>query len=200
MTPPLKRSAKNNPTNLTRRQRQIADMVAKGMGTNEIAAATGLTPGTIGVHISNILVIVGVANRLQLAIAMRDRPEELPTRRSDRQLRHDRYAHEYTRTGLAIDEIAAKYKVGRTAVLTGLKKRGIGLLRRRKIEVQFGRAPARQTRGDIYAAEYTEQGLTIEAIAARWGVNPRSVLDRLTHRGLYTAQRAEIDRKFGRAA
>jgi DNA-binding NarL/FixJ family response regulator len=48
--------------------RDIADLIAKGMTDKEIAAAMNFSTQTIKNHVSRILTAVGAANRTQLAV------------------------------------------------------------------------------------------------------------------------------------
>lgn len=52
---------------LTRRQVAIARLVAQGHSNRRIADATGLTEGTVKLHVSNILKRLGVRNRTEIA-------------------------------------------------------------------------------------------------------------------------------------
>ncbi|MFC0106938.1 LuxR C-terminal-related transcriptional regulator [Kibdelosporangium aridum] len=51
---------------LTSRQRQVADLVAGGLGNNAIATRLGLTPKTVRNHISQILTTLGLPTRAEL--------------------------------------------------------------------------------------------------------------------------------------
>jgi predicted ATPase/DNA-binding CsgD family transcriptional regulator len=55
------------PGGLTRRQREIAALVAKGMSNKEIAAALVLSGRTVEGHVENILVRLGLTSRTQVA-------------------------------------------------------------------------------------------------------------------------------------
>lgn len=51
---------------LTDRQRQVADLVAGGLGNHAIATRLGLTPKTVRNHISQILTTLGLPTRAEL--------------------------------------------------------------------------------------------------------------------------------------
>jgi two-component system, NarL family, nitrate/nitrite response regulator NarL len=55
---------------LTAREIQIAKAVAEGRGNREIAAQLGITEQTVKNHLTSIFQKVGVASRLQLALAV----------------------------------------------------------------------------------------------------------------------------------
>ncbi|MFF1614574.1 ATP-binding protein [Amycolatopsis sp. NPDC058278] len=55
------------PGGLTRRQREIAELVARGMSNKEIAAALVLSGRTVEGHVENILVKLGLTSRTQVA-------------------------------------------------------------------------------------------------------------------------------------
>lgn len=50
---------------LTRRQRQVFDLMAQGKSNKAIAEALGLTSGTIKMHVSRIFKVLGVENRTE---------------------------------------------------------------------------------------------------------------------------------------
>ena len=52
---------------LTRREQEVAAMVAKGMTTRQIAAALVLSPRTVDGHIENIMTKLGSSRRTQIA-------------------------------------------------------------------------------------------------------------------------------------
>jgi DNA-binding NarL/FixJ family response regulator len=55
---------------LTTRESQIARAVAEGRGNREIAVQLGITEQTVKNHLTSIFEKVGVASRLQLALAI----------------------------------------------------------------------------------------------------------------------------------
>ncbi|MEU4247972.1 LuxR C-terminal-related transcriptional regulator [Amycolatopsis sp. NPDC026612] len=55
------------PGGLTRRQREIAELVARGMSNKEIAATLVLSGRTVEGHVENILVRLGLTSRTQVA-------------------------------------------------------------------------------------------------------------------------------------
>ncbi len=65
---------------LTRREREIARLLARGDSDRQIADALFITVGTVGVHVHNILQKLGLYSRRQVA----DRLEELGMRTCDR--------------------------------------------------------------------------------------------------------------------
>lgn len=62
--PPVVRAAGS----LTPRQRQVLDLVARGLSNKEIAKTLGLSPATIKTHVSQAIAIVGGTNRTDAAI------------------------------------------------------------------------------------------------------------------------------------
>ena len=65
------RLQKSNPTRvsvLEGTDREIAELVSKGLTDKEIAAAMNFSTQTIKNHVSHILTVVGAANRTQLAV------------------------------------------------------------------------------------------------------------------------------------
>lgn len=52
---------------LTRRQREILSLIGTGLSNRDIAARTGLTEGTVKLHVSNILKRLGARNRTEAA-------------------------------------------------------------------------------------------------------------------------------------
>ncbi|QTL41374.1 transcriptional regulator UhpA [Xenorhabdus budapestensis] len=63
-------SSKNNPASLqhlTKRERQVAEMLARGMDVKEVAVELGLSHKTIHVHRANAMSKLGVTNNVGLA-------------------------------------------------------------------------------------------------------------------------------------
>jgi DNA-binding NarL/FixJ family response regulator len=52
---------------LTRRQEEVAELIARECTDRQIAAALGITVGTVGIHVHHILVKLGVRSRWQIA-------------------------------------------------------------------------------------------------------------------------------------
>ncbi|MFF6804452.1 LuxR C-terminal-related transcriptional regulator [Streptomyces sp. NPDC012616] len=52
---------------LTRREREVAELVAKGLSNKQIASAFGRSPRTVDNHVQNILAKLGFASRSQIA-------------------------------------------------------------------------------------------------------------------------------------
>ena len=59
--------SKTDPHGLTRRQREVATLLAAGNSDAAIAAALHLSPKTVGYHVEAILDKLGVANRVRAA-------------------------------------------------------------------------------------------------------------------------------------
>jgi DNA-binding NarL/FixJ family response regulator len=57
---------------LTPRQREILDLLAKGMSNKEIARVLKIREGTTKIHTSGVLRVLGVRNRTEAAAAARD--------------------------------------------------------------------------------------------------------------------------------
>ncbi|HWR49515.1 MAG TPA: response regulator transcription factor [Bryobacteraceae bacterium] len=54
---------------LTGREREIMDLVGRGMKNREVAGELGIQPGTVKVHLKHIFEKTGVADRYELALA-----------------------------------------------------------------------------------------------------------------------------------
>ena len=59
-------------SDLTPRERDVLDWVAEGLSNKQIAATLGLSPGTVRIHVSNILAKLHVENRTAAATVARD--------------------------------------------------------------------------------------------------------------------------------
>lgn len=57
---------------LTRRQREVAELVGKSMPNAAISAHLGLSENTVRIHVSAILKTLGLANRTALALWWRE--------------------------------------------------------------------------------------------------------------------------------
>ena len=57
---------------LTGREREVAAEVAKGRSNAEIAAGLFMSEATVKAHVSRVMVKLGAANRVQVAITVRD--------------------------------------------------------------------------------------------------------------------------------
>lgn len=57
---------------LTPRERAVADLVAQGRRNREIAEELGITEGTVKIHLHRIYEKIGVGNRTELALFVRD--------------------------------------------------------------------------------------------------------------------------------
>ena len=55
---------------LTRREREIALLLAQGQEVREIAVALGLSPKTVHVHRANLFAKLGINNNVELAKRM----------------------------------------------------------------------------------------------------------------------------------
>ena len=53
---------------LTRRERQVAGLVAQGLTDRQIAESLVITEGTVGVHLNNIFTKLDLHTRAQLAV------------------------------------------------------------------------------------------------------------------------------------
>ena len=61
-------SATAEPSNeLTKRQRQVADLVAEGLTDRAIASSLGISPRTVNGHVEHILIKLGFTSRAQIA-------------------------------------------------------------------------------------------------------------------------------------
>ena len=60
--------------NLTERQRQVADRIARGMCDKEISRDLGLSAGTVKVHLMHIFEKTGLKDRFALAVHGRNLP------------------------------------------------------------------------------------------------------------------------------
>ncbi len=58
---------------LTRRERDVANLVAAGQRNRVIADALGISEGTVKMHLHNIYAKLGLESRTQLAMGLRDR-------------------------------------------------------------------------------------------------------------------------------
>jgi DNA-binding CsgD family transcriptional regulator len=65
-SPPVEATAGSD---LTRRQREVLALLAKGMSTDEIAAELGIGTTTVRNHVANLIAALGVHTRLQAVIA-----------------------------------------------------------------------------------------------------------------------------------
>ena len=54
--------------NLTRRQRDVLDLLVEGKSNKDIAGVLGLSPGTVKIHVSSIFKALNVTNRTQAVI------------------------------------------------------------------------------------------------------------------------------------
>lgn len=74
VTEPAREDAQPNPFGLTRREAEVAALVAKGMTNREIALDLGMSERTAEKHVSNIMAKLKVDRRVQLATIMTSRP------------------------------------------------------------------------------------------------------------------------------
>jgi DNA-binding NarL/FixJ family response regulator len=58
---------------LTPRQREVADLVARGLTNKEICSALGIAEGTVKAHVAALLETLGVSNRTEAAAVLRER-------------------------------------------------------------------------------------------------------------------------------
>jgi DNA-binding CsgD family transcriptional regulator len=73
-TPGRASHSKTDPHGLTRRQREVAELLAAGNSDAAIAAALHLSPKTVGHHVEAILDKLEVANRVQAAHKLNRQP------------------------------------------------------------------------------------------------------------------------------
>jgi DNA-binding CsgD family transcriptional regulator len=67
LTVPAEPSSDNALDNLTRRQREVADLVARGLTNRQIAAELSISEHTVATHVSKIMKKLGLSSRSQLA-------------------------------------------------------------------------------------------------------------------------------------
>jgi LuxR family maltose regulon positive regulatory protein len=65
---PRPRGPLRDPKALTKKEKEVADLLAKGKSGPEIAKATGLTYGTTRVYLHAIYKKIGVRNRTEAAL------------------------------------------------------------------------------------------------------------------------------------
>jgi DNA-binding NarL/FixJ family response regulator len=58
-------------TELSPRQRQVADLLATGMSNKQIARRIGLAEGTVKFHVMRVFERVGANNRTEAALKLR---------------------------------------------------------------------------------------------------------------------------------
>ncbi|MER6618016.1 response regulator transcription factor [Streptomyces xantholiticus] len=63
---------------LTRREREVADLVASGLSNKEIAAGLVIAQRTVETHVGRILAKLGLTSRLQLAAWVHQRRTPSP--------------------------------------------------------------------------------------------------------------------------
>jgi DNA-binding NarL/FixJ family response regulator len=84
---PLERQARDlagslaghRPGGLTRREREVAQLVAQGLSNRQIAAAAHISERTVESHVQHILDKLGFANRSQIAARVTAEAEEFST-------------------------------------------------------------------------------------------------------------------------
>jgi DNA-binding CsgD family transcriptional regulator len=74
-------SAGGRPPNLTRREKEIASLVARGLTSRQIASKLVLSAHTVDKHVANILKKLGVSSREQVAARMSEQPAHRPVSR-----------------------------------------------------------------------------------------------------------------------
>ena len=72
---PVKAAPRNESAKLTRtltaREKQIAELVAQGLGNKEISRTVNISEGTVKIHLHNIYGKLGISNRTSLAMVAR---------------------------------------------------------------------------------------------------------------------------------
>ncbi|UJW30388.1 response regulator transcription factor [Saccharothrix sp. AJ9571] len=69
---PDARAARERLAALTEREREVAHAVAQGLANAEIARELGMTATTVKAHVSRSLTKLGLTNRVQIALLVRD--------------------------------------------------------------------------------------------------------------------------------
>jgi two-component system nitrate/nitrite response regulator NarL len=57
-------------TKLSKREAEIAALVARGMANKKVASHLGIADGTVKIHLNRIFLKMGVPNRARLALAI----------------------------------------------------------------------------------------------------------------------------------
>jgi non-specific serine/threonine protein kinase len=73
--------ANTDTTTLTRRQREVADLVAEGLTNKEIADRLVISPRTADTHVEHILTKLGFTTRTQIATWAIQQPSKAQDRR-----------------------------------------------------------------------------------------------------------------------
>ena len=80
LAPTDDRSAVTGVAALTRREREVALLVADGLTNTELARRLYISPRTVAVHVSNILHKLGVSSRTEVSTAI---SQDAPPARDD---------------------------------------------------------------------------------------------------------------------
>ena len=64
-----------NPDTLSRRERQVAELISRGATNAQIAAMLGTSVQTVKNQVHSIMMKLGLRTRLELALAVRSHPE-----------------------------------------------------------------------------------------------------------------------------
>jgi DNA-binding NarL/FixJ family response regulator len=67
-----RRRARDLLAGLSRRQREVADLVAEGLANAEVADRLHLSEATVKAYVSEVLTALAARNRVQIALAVRD--------------------------------------------------------------------------------------------------------------------------------
>ena len=64
---------------LTRREREIADLVATGLSNREVADRLFISKRTVDAHVEHIFSKLGISSRVQLTVWLQEQPRRART-------------------------------------------------------------------------------------------------------------------------